>query len=55
LTDEGKEEGKGEWIIGDEPKAMGVIFMTTKTNIQFQAEVIACIFVPIRVVLISEG
>jgi hypothetical protein len=55
LTGEGKEEGKGEWIIGDEPKTIGVIFMTTKTNIQFQAEVIAYIFVLISVVLISEG
>jgi len=41
--------------MGDEPKAMGVIFTTTKTNIQFQAEAIACILVLIRVVLISEG
>jgi hypothetical protein len=36
-------------------KLIGVIFTTTKTNIQFQPDAIACIEVLVRVVLISEG
>lgn len=34
---------------------MGVIFTTVKTNIQFHPDAIACIFVRVLVVLISEG
>lgn len=42
-------------ILGYLRKAMGVIFTTTKTNIQLKPLPIACIFVLVLVVEISDG